>query len=103
MRKAKPIILLVLTLLVLGAGTLFYIQNMEQRTPLYFNLGFWGIQMEDRVAVPMLMYISFFAGMAVMGVYTIIQRFRSDGRSRRSDRHADEFRPGSDDLDHYEF
>ena len=103
MRKAKPIILLVLTLLVLGAGTLFYIQNMEQRTPLYFNLGFWGIQLEDRVAVPLLMYVSFFAGMAVMGVYTIIRSLRSGSRSRRPDHHRDEFRSGSDGLDDYEF
>ena len=99
MRRAKLISLLVLVLLVLGAGTLFYIQNADQRTPLYFDLGIWGVQSEDKIAVPLLMYLSFFAGLAVMGIYTIYLRFRPERRSRS--RYGQE--NTQDGVDDYDF
>jgi len=98
MRRAKQISLLVLVLLVLGVGTLFYIQNADQRTPLYFDLGIWGVQTEDKIAVPLLMYVSFAAGLAVMGIYTIYLRFRPDPRSR-SRYGRDDTQDGVDDYD----
>ena len=98
MNKAKRIILAVVALLVLLVATLFYVQNMDQQTPLYFDLGFWGIQSSKKWPVPALMYISFAAGLAVMGVYTIFLRLRSGGSRRR------EMRDNSvDDVDQYEF
>jgi hypothetical protein len=97
MRKAKRIILLVVVVLVLGLAALFYIQNKGQLTPLYFDLGFWGLQSSTKWPVPALMYISFAAGLAVMGVYTIIQRIQLGGR-RRERRDAP-----VDDMDQYEF
>ena len=98
MRRAKLISLLVLVLLVLGAGTLFYLQNADQQTPLYFDLGIWGVQSEGKIAVPLLMYISFFAGLAVMGTYTIYLRFRPERRSR-SRYGREETQDGVDDYD----
>lgn len=98
MRKAKRITLLVVVLLVLGLAALFYIQNKGQLTPLYFDLGFWGIQSAKKWPVPALMYISFAAGLAVMGVYTIIQRIQLGGGRRREPRDAP-----VDDMDQYEF
>lgn len=98
MNKAKRIILAVVALLVLLVATLFYVQNMDQQTPLYFDLGFWGIQSSKKWPVPALMYVSFAAGLAVMGVYTIFLRLRSGGSRRR------EMRDNSvDDVDQYEF
>ena len=99
MRKAKRITLLVVGLLILLFAGLFYIQNKGQLTPLFFDLGFWGIQSSKKWPVPALMYISFAAGMAVMGVYTIIQRIQLGGRPKRREPRD----PTRDDVDQYEF
>jgi len=98
MKKAKRIILAVVALILLLLASLFYIQNMDQQTPLYFDLGFWGIQSAKTWPVPALMYVSFAAGLAVMGVYTIFLRLRSGGSRRRETRDT-----SVDDMDQYEF
>jgi hypothetical protein len=104
--KPKQIVLIVVALLVLGALALFYVQNMEQRTPLYFDLGIWGVQLESKVPVPALMYISFAVGAAVMGVFTLLTRLRRERRQRFDRDFGPTNRdPGSGErgLDDYDF
>lgn len=100
MRKAKRIVLLVVVAVVLLFATLFYLQNKDQLTPLYFDLGFWAIQSSKKWSVPALMYISFAAGLALMGVYTIIQRFQLRGGRARGREARD---TSVDEMDQYEF
>ena len=103
--RPKQIILIVLALLVLGALALFYVQNMEQRTPLYFDLAVWGVQLENKVPVPALMYISFALGAAVMGLFTLFTRLRRERRQRFDREYGPTRDPGEGDrgCDDYDF
>ena len=102
MKRAKLIIIAVVVLLLLGLLTLFYVQNQDTRVVLFLDLIVAPpMKLSQATSVPLLMLASFGAGVAVMGVYTVIEILRREGRPRRArqdmGRVADQFR---DDRDH---
>jgi uncharacterized integral membrane protein len=84
-RRAKTITVAVFVLLVLGLLILFYVQNQDTRVVLYLDLLVAPpMKLSQPTSVPMLMLASFGAGVAVMGIYTVIEIVRREGRHRRS-------------------
>ncbi len=66
--KAKRIILIVVVVLLVALVLLFYVQNAETKVNLIFKLPFglaWTLK--SPVALPMLLLITFLAGMLVSG------------------------------------
>ncbi len=104
MRRAKTIAIAVVVLVLLGVLALFYVQNQDTRVVLYLDLVLAPpLKLSQPTSVPLLMLASFGTGVAVMGLYTVIEIVRREGRHRRArhdmSRVADQLREDRDFFD----
>ena len=106
MRRARNITLAVLALILVLVLVLFYFQNQDTRVVLFLDLVvLMPMQLSQPLPVPLLMLASFGAGLVAMGVFTLFEIFRREGRNRRARRDmsqmADRMRDdrGFDDYD----
>ncbi len=96
MTKAKPIAILVVVVLLLGVGILFYVQNADTQVVLFLDLLVWKGKLRSPASVPLLMLASFASGLAVMGAYTLYTIFRQGSKERRTRR---SYGRAAEDLD----
>ena len=81
-------IVVLVTLLTAGVGTLFVVQNLARTTQVSLNLGFAAWQLAEPVPVPALIGISFAAGFVLSAILFGIRAVTAGRRVRRLEQEA---------------
>ena len=84
--KFRLVAILILGLLACGSATLFVVQNLSRTTQLSFDLQFLAWQLEQPVAIPILMGICLGTGLLMSAVYFVPKVLSLSSKVRRLER-----------------